>query len=940
MPGDVQRTIELIFSASDQTGSAISSIGSGLDSFNQQVSAVAGPLANFTESLLALEGAVALAGGALVGFALKGAVDFEAATLGLQKVLGDTEGDVNQFAAAAIALSNQYGVASTDVLNSTANFKQAGFSITDSLALAEVAIQALKITELEGATASEAFVSILKGFDEPASEAARVLDVLNEVSNVFATDSAQLANALTKIAPIAHQTGFSIEEITAAMTPALEVFRDGDLVGTAFVTVLQRLVSDNANVTDALKQLGVAQFDANGQLRSGKDILNDVQVAYQTLDPSLKLVTASQLAGVDQAAKAVLAFDNLGKTTEVLGVAMGASGSAAKELAVQMGGAEQQGNRILVVFKNAADLFGLTLLPQFKALEGATINLGLALQGMINAGAFEGLSDLINSGQVALTDFINQLATNLPQAFAQLDFSGLSGQIDALQTSVDDLFGGIDLTTPEGLRAILQAIIDLGADFTAFNRGLAEGFTFVKDAALLLLQPFILVNNALESLTGFSLSAPAFALIAGFIGSMAIAFTALSPVIATVAAGFTLLAPVPALLAGIAATLPTLSPLALSVLASALGTTAVAVGGLPATIATAVTSLLGFGDAAQAAVPPLDAAGKAAQLAEQGFGLLVNPALQATDAITDLTGVNFTLKASFDDVVVGGSSTAAALITVGQAAGQIAPALRDGGLAFDDFSGGLEKSTGLFVLAQPSIASYLAQVREVGGVTRDATLATDLQTKGFQAQLIPVTDLKTGVVHYTEALTFSGEAGEEAGNKTALALSKTFEETLKAEQQANEFSLAWEKIQSQERVAIFSLQADVAIAQIQAGTEQIKAAFESVNTTITSTGDTISNLVKTFADLEGHAGSQSVIADLLQQENERRQKALELQEKLIVAQVDYLNATIDRLSQGDALIQVTADGLEPELEAFMFKILERIQVRASEQAQQFLLGLS
>jgi len=55
--------------------------------------------------------------------------------------------------------------------------------------------------------------------------------------------------------------------------------------------------------------------------------------------------------------------------------------------------------------------------------------------------------------------------------------------------------------------------------------------------------------------------------------------------------------------------------------------------------------------------------------------------------------------------------------------------------------------------------------------------------------------------------------------------------------------------------------------------------------------------------------------------------------------VQYLNAVVDRLSNGEAFISVTADGLESELEAFLFKILERIQVRASSEAQQFLLGL-
>jgi hypothetical protein len=56
---DASRTIELIFAATDQTSSALSSMGSGLDDFNTKVSAVAEPIANFTERLLKPEGAAA-----------------------------------------------------------------------------------------------------------------------------------------------------------------------------------------------------------------------------------------------------------------------------------------------------------------------------------------------------------------------------------------------------------------------------------------------------------------------------------------------------------------------------------------------------------------------------------------------------------------------------------------------------------------------------------------------------------------------------------------------------------------------------------------------------------------------------------------------------------------------------------------------------------------
>ena len=53
-----------------------------------------------------------------------------------------------------------------------------------------------------------------------------------------------------------------------------------------------------------------------------------------------------------------------------------------------------------------------------------------------------------------------------------------------------------------------------------------------------------------------------------------------------------------------------------------------------------------------------------------------------------------------------------------------------------------------------------------------------------------------------------------------------------------------------------------------------------------------------------------------------------------------MRARRDALQNGDSLVTVNGDGLKPHLEAFMFEILESIQVRVSEEYQSFLLGMN
>src|SRR5262249_30116729 len=229
------------------------------------------PITAVSDKLLLMEGAIGAAAAALAAFSIKQAVGFQSATIDLQKVLSDTDGDIQHFQQSAIDLSNTYGVAAANVLQSTASFKQAGFSAADALKLTEESLKAVNITELDSADASQAFIRILKGFNEPASAAAHILDGLNEISNHYATTAAGvLADAVARSSPIAKQAGFDFDSLAGVLTPMIEVFQDSEKTSRAFNSTLQRLISDNPDVIAGLQQLRVSQQDLNGQLRPGK----------------------------------------------------------------------------------------------------------------------------------------------------------------------------------------------------------------------------------------------------------------------------------------------------------------------------------------------------------------------------------------------------------------------------------------------------------------------------------------------------------------------------------------------------------------------------------------------------------------------------------------------------------------------------------------------
>jgi TP901 family phage tail tape measure protein len=296
------------------------------------------------------------------------AIKFESALLDLQKVMSDSEGQASQFTEVSEELAKKFGVSSAEVLQGAANFKQAGFDLQEAFQLQEQALKLVIAGDLEAAEASELLVSTLKGFQAPASEAARLTDVLNEVSNKYATNLQQLAIGMAEVSPIAKIMGFTFEETAGLLTPIIEVFRSGSESAQGFRTGLLKLLDDAVPVTNALADLGVDQKELNGNMRSGKDIVEDVAVAFRGLDENQKLVFATQIVGIRQAAKMVQVFDGLAKTTEITNVALNAQGSINKEVNVRLTSTAIKGKKAAQSFSIMAKNLGNILLPVWNKL--------------------------------------------------------------------------------------------------------------------------------------------------------------------------------------------------------------------------------------------------------------------------------------------------------------------------------------------------------------------------------------------------------------------------------------------------------------------------------------------------------------------------------------------------------------------------------------------
>lgn len=207
----------------------------------------------------------------------------------------------------------------------------------------------------------------------------------------------------------------------------------------------------------------------------------------------------------------------------------------------------------------------------------------------------------------------------------------------------------------------------------------------------------------------------------------------------------------------------------------------------------------------------------------------------------------------------------------------------------------------------------------------------------------------------------------DAAEGAAQQVANIAENTLEAKVAANNLAVSLEEIASNERISTFEIraelttaqleadterlqatldsldtrfeiQAQVDIAQIEADTQRIQAAFESVNTTIVDTGQSLSGLFSLFASDNISLSERFKIERQIDEENRRRDEALELQKQLTEAQIREIEARAASLENGEAAITINGDGLAPELEAFMYAVLERVQTRTNSEGLALLLG--
>lgn len=263
----------------------------------------------------------------------------------LNKVTNLTKSQLKDVTQVAFDLGEQVGKTGTDVLDAITNFARAGYTLEQSTDLAKYALMMTNVAEgiNDAGTASDYFISILKGANLDISYASTLLDELNEISNTSAINFDNLADMTQRIAGTMHTLGNSIRETESLITGAYEVLQD-ERVAKGISTIglrisglnedMEREAGLQSSINESLEKYakGISVFDkATGQLRSTYDILEDLAGVWDTLDKNAQAYLTTTLAGKNRADVLAAILTNWEGVEHAMTSAINSAGSALQE---------------------------------------------------------------------------------------------------------------------------------------------------------------------------------------------------------------------------------------------------------------------------------------------------------------------------------------------------------------------------------------------------------------------------------------------------------------------------------------------------------------------------------------------------------------------------------------------------------------------------------
>lgn len=407
--------------------------------------------------------------------AAKIGLDFDAQMSKVAAIAGATGDDFDKLRDKAREMGKATKFTATESAEAFEYMAMAGWKTDDMLKGIEPILQLATASGADLATTSDIVTDALTAFGLTADDTAHFADVLAAASTNANTNVEMMGETFKYAAPVAGALGYSVDDVAVAIGLMANSGIKASSAGTALRTLFTNLANPTDEMAAAMETLGVSLDDGEGNLKSFKEVMDDLRAGFGTMKMPAEEFTQQASLLDSQLADGTITEKQYNKQVEKLtNQAYGAEGALKAQAAAQLAGKTGMSGLLAIVNASEADYQKLT--TAVENCDGATGKMADTMMDNAKGGITVMISALQNAG-IAISDVLAPFITKAAKAIENLanKFSDLSPETQKMIL----IFAGIAAAIgpvlivigklATGIGAIIKILPMLGSAFTVLT---------------------------------------------------------------------------------------------------------------------------------------------------------------------------------------------------------------------------------------------------------------------------------------------------------------------------------------------------------------------------------------------------------------------------------------------------------------------------------------
>lgn len=311
---------------------------------------------------------------------VKSYMDFDAQMSKVGAATNASAADMEKLKTAAMNAGAEFGqFTSTDAAGALEELGKAGLNTSESITALSGTMGLAASDNMEVAQAAELTADALNMFGLKGDQATRVADKLAQGAGAASGSAKELGQGLSQVGAVANQMGVPMDDAVQSLALFAKNGVKGSDAGTSLKTMMMALASPTKQQAQALEDLGVKAFDAQGNFVGMREVTDQLAKGTKDMTDEQKNAALATAFGSDAMRVAGIMAKEGADGYDAMGKSMEGFGSAAE-----------------IANKKTDNLKG-----RFAELGGAWENLGISIGGAADGPLKKGVEGLTSLLELA-----------------------------------------------------------------------------------------------------------------------------------------------------------------------------------------------------------------------------------------------------------------------------------------------------------------------------------------------------------------------------------------------------------------------------------------------------------------------------------------------------------------------------------------------------------